>query len=60
MKIYAVMAWDEYYPGVNNTIKAFTDAEKAKEFCIEYTNKMRNYEVFDMDFCKVIEIEVET
>ena len=54
------MAWDEYYPGVNNIIKAFTDAESANEFCKEYTRKMRSYEVFDMDFCSVFEIEVET
>lgn len=60
MKVYAVIAWEVYYPRANNIVKAFTNPEKAHEFRKEYWKKITDPDnLMYKDFCDVIEIEVE-
>ena len=53
MKVYAVAAWDNYYPSPDNVLKVFSSKEKAYEYYQEVVGTL------SMDRYDILEYEVE-
>lgn len=57
-KVYAVAAWDKYYPDSDNVFAVFSEEEKAKEYLKELVSKHMS-EGYTRDFYDIIEYEVD-
>lgn len=53
MRIYLVLAWDDYYPDVNNIKGAFLLKEEAEAFKFTLSKTARHFNHIELDWIEV-------